>query len=200
MPRLRRSVNWAVEVVQLCVIRSWCVCVRLCVCVCVFVCVCVSVCVCVFVVCVFVFVCVLCGLGVCLFVCVFVCVLFCECLCVSVLCVCVCVCVCGSLLAVISIQPSYGGAVRNAATRVNRLVIFVSALNRNWNIRHVLMRYCTITFRENPPEDLETEVANLLAASLQHFIPHVLKIPKLQEAKKNEYYISWSILLCFRQC
>jgi len=93
MPRLRRSVNWAVEVVQLCVIRSWCVCVRLCVCVCVFVCVCVSVCVCVFVVCVFVFVCVLCGLGVCLFVCVFVCVLFCECLCVSVLCVCVCVCV-----------------------------------------------------------------------------------------------------------
>ena len=62
------------------------------------------------------------------------------------------------------------------------------------------MRYRTITFRENPPEDLETEVAKLLAVSLQHFIPRVPKFPKLQETKKNEYYISWSILLLFRQC
>jgi len=156
--------------------------------------------VCVCLLCVCLCLCVFCVVWEFVCLCVFLCVCFSVSVCVCLFCVCVCVCVCGSLLAVISIQPSYGGAVRNAATRVNRLVIFVSALNRNWNIRHVLMRYCTITFRENPPEDLETEVANLLAASLQHFIPHVLKIPKLQEAKKNEYYISWSILLCFRQC
>ena len=178
-----------------------CVCVSLCVCVLVFLCVCVCVCVCVFlsVFCVCVCVCVSLCVCVCVcvcscFVCVFSCVCVFVCLCVFV------VCLCGSLLAAISRQPSYGGAVHNAATRVNRLVTFVSALYRNWNIRHILMRYCTITFRENPPENLETEVAKLLAASLQHFIPCVPKIPKFQEAKKNEYYISWSILLFFRQC
>ena len=113
MRSLRQRVNWAVEFVQLCVITSWCVflmclCECLCVCLCVF-CVCVCECSCVRV-CVCVFLCV----------CLFVCVFACLCVCAFV-CLCVCVCVCGSLLAVISRQPSYGGAVHNAAIRVNRL-------------------------------------------------------------------------------
>ena len=49
---------------------------------------------------------------------------FCLCVCVFVW----CVCVCGSLLAAISRQPSYGGAVHSAATRVNPLSFFLCQL------------------------------------------------------------------------